>query len=40
MQEAEYKTELAAEGFVDVDNEPTRIFRGAMSASFYPLPGS
>ena len=34
MQEAEYKTELAAEDFVDVDNEPTRIFRGAHVREF------
>lgn len=28
MRESEYKTELAAEASINVENEPTRIFRG------------
>jgi arsenite methyltransferase len=40
MQEPEYKSELAAAGFVDVDIEPTRVFRAADVREFLSAAGA
>ena len=40
MQEAKYKSELAAAGFVDVDIEPTRVFRAADVREFLSAAGA
>jgi SAM-dependent methyltransferase len=40
MQEARYRSELAAAGFVDVDIEPTRIFRAPDVREFLSAAGA
>ena len=40
MQEPKYKSELAAAGFVDVDIEPTRVFRAADVREFLSAAGA
>ncbi len=40
LQESTYKSELAASGFVDVDIEPTRVFRAADVREFLSAAGA
>ena len=40
MQESEYKSELAAAGFVDIGMEPTRVFRAADVREFLSAAGA
>ena len=40
MQEPKYKSELAAAGFVDVDIEPTRVFRAEDVREFLSAAGA